>query len=951
MSLAQNGIKQEKLTLLPEYDTNNPNRHDQIICDFTLKETLGKGTFGMVKLSTNIQTGEKVAIKIINESKIPKEQQLNFIREIEILKNLKHPNIIRLYSHVSKEKQLYLITEYIKGIELLQYVSLKKKIDEAEACLYFQQIISGLEFLHKMGIVHRDIKPENILVDHHLKEIKIIDFGLSNKYSDKSDLLSTLCGSPLYAAPEVLLGRGYTPRPVDIWSTGMVLYFMLSGRLPFEGEPDEELFKKIIEAKIKNIEGVSKEANDLIKCILNPNPKKRITIPKIKKHPWFNLFNNKSFKNISQYGLLISKYVIPIDEEIVSEIKNKFNIPEDEIRTDILSNKLNDITTLYYLIVVKKSKEGYKSISDFKSEKFIEYIKDENNLLKKYGNDVKRVIKMRKNGIEAEKQLKLEKSNSKNIKVLSLEKVSPEEKKELYRSLSPTMKNSRYELNYKNYNTQLNSPKIIKSFEFNEANNTNFNYKYLRPDTEVESIKAAKSDKYKKLLVKSHTNKLNINNKKKNISSPTNQKRKIGKNVSCNNYNKWETENKIINSNIKSNLTVSEKNILNKTEEKNALEEKSTNKKGEKNLKNNRNNIIKSNSKNNNDKKIKSARPKRILLLNDNEDKIINNAKKEKESQPFIPKTEVSSWPLQPIEELADKLKIGILEKNIAKCKINSNETSNSNNAKEREKLSPKFKNNNGFKINEDKNNSSKKQNKGLLYKKKMITKKSNNININSERKNKNKEIKISNVNNINNCLELNSSDNKNYNSFKNYLNTENNNNEERPNKSKINRYFSEELLDTKNKRKENNFKIKKHNTKKNDELLTSTNRHLNSPKNKIRKNLCFNKNFISMSNDDGLENKNINYEGFSEPFNLNNIYLKKKGTIKKELLQKFEKTKIKLKKLGNYNFLADFKNDISFELDIKENKKIGDNICTIKIKKLKGNNSSIFNCLKKILN
>ena len=102
MSLAQNGIKQEKLTLLPEYDTNNPNRHDQIICDFTLKETLGKGTFGMVKLSTNIQTGEKVAIKIINESKIPKEQQLNFIREIEILKNLKHPNIIRLYSHVSK---------------------------------------------------------------------------------------------------------------------------------------------------------------------------------------------------------------------------------------------------------------------------------------------------------------------------------------------------------------------------------------------------------------------------------------------------------------------------------------------------------------------------------------------------------------------------------------------------------------------------------------------------------------------------------------------------------------------------------------------------------------------------------------------------------------------------------------------------------------------------------
>ena len=141
MSLIKNGsLKEEKLTLLPEYDSHNPNTHDKIICDFILKETLGKGTFGVVKLAINSQTGEKVAIKIINESKIAKDQKLTFIREIEILKKLKHPNIIRLYSHISKEKQLYLITEYIKGIELYQYISLKKTLEESEACMIFNKL-------------------------------------------------------------------------------------------------------------------------------------------------------------------------------------------------------------------------------------------------------------------------------------------------------------------------------------------------------------------------------------------------------------------------------------------------------------------------------------------------------------------------------------------------------------------------------------------------------------------------------------------------------------------------------------------------------------------------------------------------------------------------------------------------------------------------------------------
>ena len=524
MSLVQNNNKQEKLSLLPEYSSKNPDTHEKIICDFIIKETLGKGAFGLVKLAINSQTGEKVAIKIINESKIAKEQQLHFQREIDILKNIKHPNIIRLLSYISKERQLYLITEYIKGIELYQYISLKKKVEESEACFYFQQIICGLEYLHKMGISHRDIKAENILVDHYLKEIKIIDFGLSNKYSDNSELLSTLCGSPLYAAPEVLIGKGYKPRPVDIWSAGILLYFMLSGKLPFHADSDEELYKKIIDAKISDIKGISKEGNDLIKQILNPNPRKRLSIAKIKKHPWFNLFNNNNFVNINYYGLFINKYVIPVDEEIVEEIKNKFNISDIEIRRDILENKLNDTTTLYYLFVFKKNKEGIKSISDFKNEIFRNYLKDENNLLKNYGNGIKKVVRMRKKGIEYENEMKLKRVDSKgNKEIPVLVKVNSEEKNEFFKVLSPNMKNSKIHKYYTKNNSRIQSSKKKNSVEKSEISKSN--YKNINNDTEIENRKNHSIGKYKRLLIKENTDNSNFD-KKNNKKINSNQKKK-----------------------------------------------------------------------------------------------------------------------------------------------------------------------------------------------------------------------------------------------------------------------------------------------------------------------------------------------------------------------------------------------------------------------------------------
>ena len=153
-------------------------------------------------------------------------------RELKILKSLMHNNLIQLYSIIESPKTIYLIMEYANGGELFYYIDQRKRLPEQEACKFFRQLISGIEYLHKLGISHRDLKPENLLLDHN-KDIKIVDFGLSIIFS-KSSLLSTPCGSPCYAAPEMIQGLKYGGSNVDLWSCGVILYAMIVGYLPFE---------------------------------------------------------------------------------------------------------------------------------------------------------------------------------------------------------------------------------------------------------------------------------------------------------------------------------------------------------------------------------------------------------------------------------------------------------------------------------------------------------------------------------------------------------------------------------------------------------------------------------------------------------------------------------------------------------------------------------------------
>ena len=249
-------------------------------------KTLGIGSFGKVKVAEHILTGHKVAVKILNRKKIKAiDMEEKVRREIKILRLFMHPHIIRLYEVLETPHDIYVIMEYVKSGELFDYIVEKGRLGENEARHFFQQIVSGVEYCHRNMVVHRDLKPENLLLDAK-SNVKIADFGLSNVMRD-GHFLKTSCGSPNYAAPEVISGKLYSGPEVDVWSCGVILYALLCGSLPFDDESIPNLFKKI-KGGIYNLPShLSPGARDLIARMLLVDPLKRITISEIRTHPWF----------------------------------------------------------------------------------------------------------------------------------------------------------------------------------------------------------------------------------------------------------------------------------------------------------------------------------------------------------------------------------------------------------------------------------------------------------------------------------------------------------------------------------------------------------------------------------------------------------------------------------------------------------------------------------------
>ena len=362
------------------------------ISQYQLKDIIGEGMFGKVKLGIHLLTNEKVALKIFDKSKISSNKEKMYIqREISILKKVKHYNIIKLYNIVQTEKHLFLVQEYASGHELLKYLESKENLSENEVCKFYQQIISGIEYLHEIGIAHRDLKLENILLTNKFNDIKIIDFGLSNIYDKESgELLHSSCGSPCYAAPEMIKGIEYEGVNTDIWSSGIILYLMLCKSFPFDDKNNSKLYQKILSGKFIMPNYLSNNAKDLLSKLLKVNPNERIKINEIKKHPWFNLVD--PVKNYHK-GIDINNTLLPIDDEIVKYMEKNFNITKNIIINYILKNNFNNVTTTYYLLLEKKIRKESESIADYKSDIYNRYINKNISKLSYYKNDIDLAIK------------------------------------------------------------------------------------------------------------------------------------------------------------------------------------------------------------------------------------------------------------------------------------------------------------------------------------------------------------------------------------------------------------------------------------------------------------------------------------------------------------------------------------------------------------------------------
>jgi 5'-AMP-activated protein kinase, catalytic alpha subunit len=177
--------------------------------------------------------------------------------------------------------------EHVNAGELFDYIVRHERVDDAMAAKFFSQILDGVEYLHENGVCHRDLKPENLLLEKQSNNLKIIDFGLSNLYKFPHETLQTACGSPCYAAPEMIAGKEYHGLKVDTWSCGVILFAMLCGYLPFEDPNTDKLYKKILNCDYSIPNYISESGKDLIQKILNTDPEERYNLMQIRSHPWF----------------------------------------------------------------------------------------------------------------------------------------------------------------------------------------------------------------------------------------------------------------------------------------------------------------------------------------------------------------------------------------------------------------------------------------------------------------------------------------------------------------------------------------------------------------------------------------------------------------------------------------------------------------------------------------
>ncbi|XP_034942037.1 SNF-related serine/threonine-protein kinase [Chelonus insularis] len=319
---------------------------------YDLEETLGRGHFAVVKLARHVFTGEKVAVKVIDKSKLDEVSRAHLFQEVRCMKLVQHPNVVRLYEVIDTQTKLYLILELGDGGDLYDYIMRHDSgLSEEIARTYFRQIVRAISYCHRLHVVHRDLKPENVVFFEKLGTVKLTDFGFSNRFCP-GQKLETSCGSLAYSAPEILLGDSYDAPAVDVWSLGVILYMLVCGQAPFQEANDSETLTMIMDCKYSIPSHVSDECKRLIAKMLVRAPEGRATLEEIANDPWLGIETDDPVETLP----LVSREQVSDDHHnlIITKMVNGNIATKEEIQEALEKNEYNHITATYFLLAERK---------------------------------------------------------------------------------------------------------------------------------------------------------------------------------------------------------------------------------------------------------------------------------------------------------------------------------------------------------------------------------------------------------------------------------------------------------------------------------------------------------------------------------------------------------------------------------------------------------------------
>ena len=339
-----------------------------VLDNYRFEKSIGQGTFGKVKLALFLPTNKKYAVKILNKTQIQLKKEVHLVkRELDIIPKFNHPNVIHVKCIFEDETNYYIIMDYCENGELFDYIVKHHSLTEDETALFFYQLINGVEHIHSKHVVHRDLKPENLLLTKS-NMLKIIDFGLSNHCGEgDSKLLETKCGSPSYAAPEIIKGFPYDGRKTDVWCCGIITYAMICGYLPFEGEENKEIFDNILKGAITFPENVPENVEYIIREMLIAEPNERIVIADIKRSSLYlqgrklfsSLYGNQTIPTFNIYD---RKIVLTTPNSDNGEYEDNANVKGNKTKeTIVFANKGgNNGVCISNVNNIKQIKNGFR---------------------------------------------------------------------------------------------------------------------------------------------------------------------------------------------------------------------------------------------------------------------------------------------------------------------------------------------------------------------------------------------------------------------------------------------------------------------------------------------------------------------------------------------------------------------------------------------------------------